>query len=769
MANNKNILKHKIKHYHIILLSIILCPLLIINSNKVLEKRTQEQLVKKSERAIKQNFLGRYLLTFDEGVEKICLKGSKELKNYYVSKVDNTLNLDEEEEEDNGETPEYINSLIDVIKGTTGKSENEMTDNLMTYGKHLIWPLIGLAMAILAIPGWIICCSCCCCNCCCCCCCNKPSCKLPFFIVTICLYALASLLCLYGLTKSNSIFRGLADTECSILQFFNETISGEAKDEKPKWAGIEGIKSLLDTVNDRIDHQGENTLTDLNSGQTAIERVKGEFATLLEEKSSLVTGGNKVAISGTDYQLDIASLSLYGNFNHETKAGSGFVAGWYNEYKLISDELGSNINQAISNFQTLVRDASVKQSINEIKDSIDEIGKSINEVKDSMSDTIVKYSDYIDEKGKFGFKVFFGALVCIVVVIAVLMILLVFCSGKLCNKCCFFRCGFKLLIHLFWNILALLMIFTFFIGFIFTFIGTLGKDLTFVVNYFIGAENMNQEEPALFGSEGKKLSICFNGNGNFLTELENDGLVDLSKLSFDELNGFTENIKSAEDDLKSLKNHCITYNEMINQLRKRVNYEENFAVISSGDSLALQDLFNSLNDEVSPDEWAFNCNNRGNNCHTLKGYTMPNDLYSDKASAIPIVEKITKIQELVNLANSDTSPSYKKVTEEIKSGFDDKMDEEIGILKTFRENVDTLAGIFDEYIGENGGFSDFVNCNFIATNIRVILRNLRKGVGNTFYILGLCFLLSGCSLAIAIVFTILLVVIINKSVDKNKI
>ena len=94
MSDNKNITS-KIKYYHIILLSILLCPLLIINSNKMQEKRAQEKLNKKADEAFRKIIMGRYLVTFEEGIEQICNKGSDDLKNYYVSKVDNTLGLNE--------------------------------------------------------------------------------------------------------------------------------------------------------------------------------------------------------------------------------------------------------------------------------------------------------------------------------------------------------------------------------------------------------------------------------------------------------------------------------------------------------------------------------------------------------------------------------------------------------------------------------------------------------------------------------------------------
>ena len=740
MSNNKYISKHKIKFYYILLLSIILCPLLIINSNRELEKRRKEQLAKESEGALKQRFFGRYLLTFDEGVEKICKKGSEDLKNYYVSKVDETLGLDKEEEEkENGETPEYINSLIDVMKGTTGESENEMTDNLMTYGKHLIAPFACLAIAILAIPGWILCCSCCCCNCCCCCCCNKPSCKFPFFIITIVLYILVAGICLYGLITSNSIFRRLADTECSILQFFNETISGEAKNEKPKWAGIEGIKGIIERVEDKIETSRVSTVSSLQAQQTNISDHKDPLEDALDSSKTHINdaaNSKQIGASGDFYRLDITIQNYY----------SGYIDAWKTEYDGIAQNSDSYLSNAISNFNTILgTDSQVVSSLNEVKNVVESIGSSIDEVKTSVSDAVVEYSDYIDEYGKLGFKVFFSALVCIDAVIAAFMILLGFCSGKICNQCCFFRCGFKILIHLFWNILALLMIVTFFISFIFTLIGTLGKDLTFVLSFFISEDNLNQEEPGLFGSEGRQLFTCFIGDGNILDGNED---IDLEQMkSFENLNDLIDNLESVENDFRRLRNQENTYRIMMRLLNERVTYtKKDFSIISS-DEKKFSVLISELN-EISyvknqHHKWGLSYTD-GTSDGTYSYYNPKDRIVTDLYTSTLDTDANSKAQEietaklLVQIANDQGTSAhandYKKLTDGINVKYQEFLDAETCAITTFKAKIREFTNIFD--IGEDGGIFDFVNCKFIDSNIKVILRNLRKG-GNSFYTVGI--------------------------------
>ena len=74
----------------------------------------------------------------------------------------------------------------------------------------------------------------------------------------------------------------------------------------------------------------------------------------------------------------------------------------------------------------------------------------------------------------------------------------------------------------------------------------------------------------------------------------------------------------------------------------------------------------------------------------------------------------------------------------------------------------------DDYIGENSSVFSFINCKFIGNNILVILNNFKVCLGTDFYTVGICLLMAGCSMAISICFTILLIIIINTSVDQNK-
>ena len=790
MSNKNNKNQPTIKYYHILLLSIILSPLLIINSNFVTEKRNQQKLNIEAGKKFQKILIGRYLQSFEEGMEKVCNKGSAELKDYYLTGALDKLGISNatfSQKED--ENPEYINALIDVIKGFTGdESDNDILDNGKTYGMHMLGIGIFLAIAILSIPGWVVCCSCCCCNCCCCCCCKKPNCKLPFFIVTTVLYLLVIAICIFGLVKSNSVFEGLADTECSILKFCNEIIDGETKEEKPKWVGINGVTKLLGDVKNKINLLGQRTLQDLRNQDTEIKTQKSQFEDLLQENSIKVTSESPSATNqnykevandaGTNYKyrLDITTKEIYGEFNKANKKvdpEGSFIGVWFKEYSETAEKSEQSIDEATQKFETILADDSVTSSLDDAKSSIDEIGSSINEIKDGIASGIVDISDYIDEYGKFGFKIFYTILIVIDGLIAFLMFLLCFFSGKLCNNCCLCRCAFKCLIHLLWNLLALFMIITFLIGFLFSFIGTIGKDMVTVLTYFISEENLGKKEgegePLLFGSEGGKLNKCFNGDGDILEDLGFD-LGDMG--SFDELNNINEEIDTYEQTFKDITQKKFAYSEMKKALEERVEYKTtSFSIISSSTSASPYELSNLLeqyNIKVAPQMWSHCCtcvDTTGKTCHEIKSETLPTSSDTDTQT---IENRIKAIKYLVNVANGNGGNSFKPLTNALNTKYDEFLNSELETLKIFNKTITDINSLFDDYVGENGSVFDFFNCKFIGNNILVILKNLKECLGTDFYTVGVCLIIAGCSMAISIIFTILLIVIINISVEENK-
>jgi hypothetical protein len=178
---------------------------------------------------------------------------------------------------------------------------------------------------------------------------------------------------------------------------------------------------------------------------------------------------------------------------------------------------------------------------------MDQLKGTFNDIKGPITDIIADNSETIDDKGKLGIKVVFGVLALIDVVMAAFMLLLCFCSGKMCNKCCCCRCLFKLFTHILWNLLALLMIIVFIVGTLFALIGKVGSDAMSILSYVLSEDNIGEGGDGVFidqlGENKKYLTRCLIGDGKIEKEL---GLGDSGISSF-------EGIKTAEKQIDDSK------------------------------------------------------------------------------------------------------------------------------------------------------------------------------------------------------------------------
>ena len=771
MTKENKKFKPKLRYYHIIFLAFLICPLLMINSKLVNEKRNQEKALRGTTE-ISEYFFGRNL-GFKEDTDKICERGSKELKEYYSTGDPSKFGIQEIKAEDR---PEYIQALINMINGAVNGGD-ELQDNAMTYAKHLIPVAFFLAVTILAIPGWIMCCSCCCCNCCCCCCCKQPCCKLPFYIITNAMYAIVVAVSIYGLSQSNSIFVGLADTECSLLRFLGDILNGETKDRTPKWGGIEKIKSLLQDTVKEIGELNKGAIDGLSSTKTAVNDAETLFKGNLKTSCTTIKGEGKYKYG--DYTLDIAKN--YGEFDGDNAPPiTTFAGGWYNEYYEISKQTNDNMGQVEDNFDKVKGD-DMTSSLTDASTQFEDIKSSIDSVKDGISDVIINNSETIEDYGKLGFKIVFSVLTVIDVAIAALMFLFCFCSGKACSSCCFFRCGLKIVLHILWNIMALLMILTFLIGSIFTLVGTLGKDLTSAVSYIVGEENLGKgEEAILLGEAAEKLNVCINKDGNIT------GLINLNDKadSLEKLKDLENKINDLLLKSRILKTQKITYNRYISILDKRDSYSETdfYMIKDTGEKIILKDKVSELNTETQSikDKWVF-IKNLGTACSAYSFHDTeikfnpydcdPNTRYpstcSECSSFSGISNDVSAIVNAQNYANGNEAKSIRKVIGDLSGDYDNFLDKQIEGLENFARTIHRLTGLFGQFVGTNDGFFSFINCKFIGTDIKVLLKALENSLGKDFYTVGVCLLLSGFSMAVGISFTILLMIIINANAGKK--
>ena len=780
----------RLKSYHLFLLSIILCPFLILNSNYVNKKRLENKLNEEAKEKFDKIIFGRRLDEFTEDTEKICKKGSDDQKDYYKTGDGSKIGI-KDGAISSEDRPDYINNIIDIVKSSDSDEDSvDVKEKLTPYIKHLFPVIFFLAVTILAIPGWVMCCSCCCADCCCCCCLKKKICKLPFFIITYTCYGIVFVVSIYGLTQSNSIFVGLADTECSLLKFVGDVLYGENKETTPKWGGIEKINDKLDRTSKQFEVIKASEITKLKTEKNAIKNYESDFRGVLKDQSDNIQ-------SNTNYQYDSATLDIAFDFGKLSNDNipiepNSYAYRWINEYTAYYPESFLIREGVVLGFESLTNgdDGGIIKTFSDIQGPINDIKTSIENVKDQVSDIIINYSDTIDEYGKLGFKIVFSVLTVFVAAIAAIMLVLCFCSGKKCSSCCLFRCGFRIILHILWNILALLMILTFLIGTIFIFVGTIGNDLVSVVSYVVSSENLNKgkDEVALLGEAANNLKICLNGNGEIAKEIgigeEEEALLENLKSNKTHIEGLIRNYQNVREENAE-------YKKIDNILNERAAYSTldfGFKDSINHYKYNLKDIINEINrvnryEELKyhcPDNNKLGCNDNLNTNNPKKCYDLydcsfgsikprydvtsntNDDLKTSAATNGPIIDKIISAQ---NAANSDTS-GIKYAIEQSNTEYLKFLDGEIRVLGEFRNCIALITDIYDDWVNENDKFLSFLNCKFMGKNIKVVLKFLEKSLGGHFKTVGICLLISGFSLAIAIIFTILLMSILKENAGK---
>ena len=757
----------------------------------------------------KRNLEGEAQTEENEKKSKICSKTSDNVKQYYKTGDKTLLGIDDDniKREDN----ERINDLIKVVKIQFSENKDKKNDfkNLIeyfkTYGKHILPLIIILIIAILSLPGYIVCISLCCGDCCCCCCCVQKSCKIPSFVFSYIFYGIVAIVCFYGLGKSNSIFLGIADTECSILKFVDDFVEGESRTNPPYWAGIDKISEILEKLSLKINELKSTSIeTDLSTDQNNFKNNKNTFEGLLKSKSEAIntkcTTDSSckdyfVLINSNEYQLDIAKK--FGTFDVTDNPKENSICDlWINEYKSSSNNanvcfeetLTSFFGTTTSDFHGILGDDSVQSGFTDSKTRLTEIKKSFKTIKETIAGNIVKKADNLDKNGRLAFKLIYSFLIIMDAGIATLMLLLCFCSGKICTCCSCTRCFCKFFIHILWNFMALFMICLFLIGSLFTLFGKIGEDMMSVFAYLVSEENLSPEsDTILLGDVKQYLNKCFNYDGDISSEL---GLTSDMKTAF-------ENIKSNELKLEEIKNefndkmHAFVYNEYLSEVNKRISYSSSELSLEATDtttdpsSYKFQELLDDLNEEgISVKEkWLISstsneiCNEETSEAssHDDQKEYHPSKCYPTNKYWVQqnndLKAPLQAIKDLMEIAETNTAIGMKNIMETLgqeykgNSGF---LQKEIVIIQEFITTIKKITDIVKIYSGEEEEMFTFINCKFIKSDMQVLIANLKKALGETMYTVGIYLLVAAFSLAFAISFTILLTIIINKEVEKNK-
>ena len=883
MTKERNKMISRLKSYHIIILGCILGCLLTFNSNYINEQKATMKLNKEKSELFDRIISKRRLQEIQEGDEdviyltsEVCSHSSDDLKEYYQSgdltKIDLEPGLIECKDKDN----KYVKALIGVLEGfikdedssenpntipnnndnNSGNDDNggnddganpedrerlrllsldeEGKENIKIYVDRILPMAVFLGIGILCIIGWLVCCFASCCNCCCCCCFKKEGCKIPCFIFTYIFYALVITVCIYGLTQTNKIFTGIANTECSFMKFFDDILDGEEKEETPKWIGINGVSNMLNSLYDTVEDM-ENS--DLNANlESKIRDIDEERSNFMPELKSIyknyytdrndgidgvdpnvgyyVEYNNDAYIKESDsttinyngkYMLDI--FNLLGRYDNDKQNYTGYLYLWDREISEIDNQASGTLNSAAGSFRNMLNEniGEIKRGLHSGITSLEELRKPFDDVYDVIADAIYDSSVYIDKYGKLSVQLVFGILAAMNLALGILVLLICLFSGKSCADCCCCRCICKCATHIIWNLLAFLMIIAFIIGSLLSLLGAIGSDMMSVFSYIVSEENFNKGDSAVIINkleEGKDiLKECFIGNGR-LTELFN--LSDVTD-DFDIIQEKKNEIQGYMDEFRERMNYP-SYTYLKSLLENRLQFTEDTNLIlldpqsntpQAQKIIKLDEIIKKLNDSPGADEkWnllegdkdkiCIKDQNDGfakNSQNVLHPWTCEpyhrdwieegsgnTDITNYAKIATDIIDLLKYAKGEIEPADNPNYKSYYDILDELKGKYEVYLNKYMDVLEFFDDVIDEITSALEEAIGSNGQHDtfSFLDGKFIRNDLKILLKYLQYSLGEDIYTVGLCLVIVGFSLILSVSSTILLLVIINISLESNK-
>ena len=829
MTKKKESFSDKIKSYHIILLSCLLCSLLILNSNYVNEQRAKEKLNQEKSELFDRILSLRKLdsqIEENSNSKEVCSRASDDLKEYYQTGDLELINLDDDPIKCEEKDESYMKALRGLMKNLVGGDSDEGsgdvsphrnldegdsdTDNIIQYATDRVLPMaVFLVIGILSIFGWIGCCIFCCCDCCCCCCCKKPGCKIPCFIFSYVFYALVVAVSIYGLSQSNKIFTGLANTECSLLKFFDQVIDGEMKQEPPRWAGINGINGILTGLKTNINEMGRGTYDALTEKIEEVDNKKNIFSRYIQEAGDIffetnsqyknvylttnydgypkIQSVSEIEPSGR-YALDL--VKNFGRYENSQFTQYSILYYWNLEYSTISKESDNYMETAKDSFEDVLQTnlGSINDALGDAESILNDLREPFDEVNDEIGDALADYSEYIDDYGKLAVKLVFSVLMAMNIILAASITLIGLFSMKACVDCCFCRCIFKSILHILWNILALFMILAFIVGSLLALIGRIGGDVMSLMSFIFSEDNFNDPNPLFLNEmgDGKRyIERCILGDGNIAAELNISDQIG----SMDQISSIERNITIVHNEFSSLRDNPLVYNQTVTNLTNRYKLTDNFYLFSIDSQpkpqLSFDDVIKSMNNKISqvypsnPDTWARDAPEESCSTGEPNGKTLnpskcdPLNKYAgiSNEDIKKYARIITESYSLVSKANdrsiSGDDPSLINVLEQLKTQYQTYLDGYVDILKFLKEKIGKIMNVTRDYTKEGEAFS-FLNGKFINNNLKIMLKYLKNALGQNLYTVGVCLILVGCSLILSISSTILLIVIINIDLKSNQ-
>jgi hypothetical protein len=357
-------------------------------------------------------------------------------------------------------------------------------------------------------------------------------------------------------------------------------------------------------------------------------------------------------------------------------------------------------------------------------------------LKSFAGDNISDEGNYIHKTGKTLAYTFLCLILIVCIILQLLLIVYLFFSYG--NSC------IKIAIHIFWFIFALLMIVSFILAMYCSLLCKLGPDVVKIFTYVIGEQNLKSSSPIIL-NDSQILNVCINGDGNLGKYLE------------------LEDIYNSYENLRE-------YITEIDYIVKEIEYKQN-------------EIISKLNKELDKcnikDRYSFSCKSefpdfKEEDCDLLSTNKCTNPLtcYNNELSIKYQNSSCSQINELINEVNHilfsyDFPVNNSTINNNVnKTNNNDQLHKyKLTEAKLILENYSYILNPFMEKIElnlENGTALDYLDCSFLGRHLRTGFHYLHDSVKHQFARFAVLFFIIGIAMAISIIFTIILVMIMNK-------
>ena len=621
---------------------------------------------------------------------------------------------------------------------------------------------------------------------------------IPFIYLLVFIFSLISVgFVLLSIEK----FSG---TVCVGMQFVDTIIEGDIRNVDPKWAGINTVSDVLLQLYEITSKNNQDIIDNIESNRNEYMKISNEFENYLDkfEQKYSELNFNVITPKMTENDQEI-NKTIYPEYIYNWDYIIDEIRNDVDDKVTIINNIFSVLDNYLYSFigcdnvEGNKIECTEESDLSSIllygSDIILNIQDPISNIKDQISTPVNNF--YNDFEDKIIIIITIVIIFVILYCIIVEFLLSLFCCTK---KFKFIAYILKWIFCFIYYTSIIVVIIGMIIGIIIGFFGCAVKDLSNVVEFITSSENLNAENPKIFGNAEytKYLDVCLNGNGNLGEKL---GLTE----NFEKIDNITDIMDSTEEIIN--ETHIETSPVINNYINFFQNLDESYLSISyideDGEEFNIIDKINEINNYVSG-KYSKECsiNENWNTNKTKEGYiydeTYPDPdennhylIYLYDKDVYENARLETRYGDICKTDNhpyknvGDASAKFGKLFKDIgdnilANNFKDDILTDLNelnrlygkrneildkCLNSIYEEMEKIGNTFLNYVSENDNMFSFLNCKFIGNNKLIFMNILYTSLGVYLDYLGTFIILISLFIFIGIVF--ILIVIKNNKKD----